>query len=560
MAEQKRPLLAPEDVRRNCQAAVDTDYWQAIAEEQAYMLGIPSGSAFLDWHRHGGLVFVPDMRATYKEIGRVARTFQTANAAQSRMLSGDPAPEFRGLPARTEQVRKEWWRVRYENSGAAVEIALAHGSGDQHGLGVMEIGLRDDRQSGLQRMELRYSPTMQTLIDPLAWNKDRARFVAFVEFPALEDAMAAWPDYVTPDDAISVESASDRKMWAQKVVPTVRYYDIGIGDKAPTFALFVGGINKNPAMVKQNPYGAELPVAFMFGFQPTSLRFPVGRIAIQRLADEMINAVLKMMRDIAVEGRHLRLVNPKQVSAEQLNKWKQGLTSLVETNGPMDRNNPPVIDLPALDVPNVFLQLFQQADRDFGEQSQMTDIDRNGTTNSKMTAYQIAQQQAASNQNRGGLSKRTMAFFNVLMRKAVRIGAMYDRAPFDACIDELMVGMNRIDEAYSQMQHWLTPDVPTTVARQSLTDTDTDLQVQQNLSLIMQLLPLAQLGADPQELLKEAFRAANMDPERFLKAQPPMAQQPGMQGQQPGAMGPGQQQFAPMAGGEPTAGAQGVQL
>ncbi|MFX9011925.1 hypothetical protein ABTN18_19210, partial [Acinetobacter baumannii] len=89
-------------------------------------------------------------------------------------------------------------------------------------------------------MELRYSPTMQTLIDPLAWNKDRARYVAFVEFPALEDAMAAYPDYVTEKDAISVESASDRRQFAQRVVPTVRYYDIGIGGCRPTYALFVG--------------------------------------------------------------------------------------------------------------------------------------------------------------------------------------------------------------------------------------------------------------------------------------------------------------------------------
>ncbi|MFX9058121.1 hypothetical protein ABTN75_19890, partial [Acinetobacter baumannii] len=85
----QRERLRPEDIKRNCQAAIDTEYWQTIAEEQAYMLGINSSSIFLDWARHGGLVYVPDMRASYKEIGRVARTFQTANAAQSRMLSGD---------------------------------------------------------------------------------------------------------------------------------------------------------------------------------------------------------------------------------------------------------------------------------------------------------------------------------------------------------------------------------------------------------------------------------------------------------------------------------------
>ncbi|MFX9818508.1 hypothetical protein ABTQ10_20330, partial [Acinetobacter baumannii] len=77
-----------------------------------------------------------------------------------------------------------------------------------------------------------------------------------------------------------------------------------------------------------------------------------------------------------VEGRHLRIVNSKNVSADQLAKWKAGLTSIVEANGPLSRETPPVIDLPALDVPRVFLELFQQADRDFGEQSQMTDIDR----------------------------------------------------------------------------------------------------------------------------------------------------------------------------------------
>ncbi|MFX9069690.1 hypothetical protein ABTN30_20630, partial [Acinetobacter baumannii] len=78
-------------------------------------------------------------------------------------------------------------------------------------------------------------------------------------------------------------------------------------------------------------------------------------------------------------------------------------------------------------------------------------------------------QQAAANQNRGGLSKRTMAFFSCMMRKAVRLGALYDRAPVEACIDDLMVGLNRIDEPYSGMRYWLSPDVPTTVSRQSLT-------------------------------------------------------------------------------------------
>ena len=515
---QKGATTPNEAIRTRIVQSMDWRYWNQIIREAAYAMGIEEYQIESQTTSMDGLPCYPSIRASIEKIGVAKKSLRSAYVAASRLMSSDPAPELTGLDSITTQIWKELWRVRFQNSSAAEEFEAAFLEGDCHGVGILQLALETNDATNRQRVTMRHSPILQTLLDPSTKNIRKSRYVAFVNWMPYEDAKAQFGDHVKPEMIRKMSYDVGYYRVPYDVVSVVEYFDTGYGKGDPTYAVIIGGSDKNPAIKKRNPFGRILPMAVFQGFRPHGALRPFGRFYLQRSADEAINALLHQIGQLTTEGRPLRIIDETVVDNQQLREWAQGRRHTVQAKKTMDKSSQPVIDVPGMELPKCVMELLDYFGSDFDEQSGLSEIDRGGTPPQQMTAYQVNEEQNAVSQNKGLLVRSTLEFCKEAMEKFYTIAQLFDKDPFEAVIDGCPVIFNNPSARASWMDKILRLPGRVLVTRDSLTPADADAQLQEKWQKIQMLLSMIPYGIDPSRIVEEAVRVVmpGQDPNEWI--------------------------------------------
>lgn len=536
-------------VRRRLYESFDQQYWDAVYREQCKAVGLEPWGAGSALTRHKDIPYYPDVFAGAKEVGRIRKTLQSSQVAMSRVMSNDPEPVFSGLDRIYSQVRTQFWDTRYQGAdfeaGAwGQELGDAWLEGENHGLGVVEVGLMTNRGTGRQRVHLRHSPATCTFLDPYVRNLRRSQSIGFVEWMSETRARQLYPGHVTDSDVLTPRHAGMTAQQSVRLVPVLRYYDTGLEGHDPAMAVYIGGIDKGPAWFGPNPYGRFIPAAFQMGFLPPGMRRPLGRVALQDDAEKSLQTVIDALKVSTRDGRGLRAVDTNLVGEQAWQDYRDGKVDMIELENSPEKGKDVFYDALPMPIPDAWIRLYAIFDQEFTQQAQLSDLDRGSQTRTARTKFELQQIQASLAANGSGTTKRTIDFLAETVRKVMRVASVYDRDPVSLVVDGTLVDFNVEGKPSSSMSQYCSKDVPVTLNRQSLLSGDDDNKARVNMERLAQMAPYVGRGIDPNRFLLELLRVLNYDDvDTWVQRQEEMVaqqQQAAATGVAPGQPLPGQ--------------------
>ncbi len=462
-------LLNAKDLKDVLQGSYDPDYYGALDAQMRYAFGekweVRAGTGL---GASTSFPYFTDISLKALEVGQSRRIITSQFIGLSRVMHNAPDPHFPTLTPFEAEANAGWFKAVWQRGSWGMEEEAAFMDGDGLGRGFLQIGL-EDGDNGHQRITARYSPTILTLTDRHERHPDRWRFIVFVRYIRAEDALEQWGGKV---EKYLREFHDNFKVNSIRAMRIFDYYDIGLGGKEPTHAIIPGEFHEKPLLVERNDF-ETLPFSYYTHLYVPGMMHPIGRIILQMSTQEAINEIEAHMRETIQKGKPLDIAPVDEIEEEDLNAFKSGkpirflrrTTTGAEQPRPWERVNP-------LEISQTTMAYLGILEREFTSASGITDLDRGQFSGGRKTATEVVRLDQRS-QVQGAWSVRQAVLFRErTVRKAIEIGAKFDREPIEIELFGARVKVNDPTDPSTFVDEFLRPGAPVKIADDSLTYED----------------------------------------------------------------------------------------
>lgn len=512
------PTTTPETIKELLAQGFDRQYHEFLykLERMAFGEGIedtvqPVGpDEFPDF---------PDVSPTKLQIGRSRRILSAQFINLTKIMGGEPEPEFPHIDKFTGEARKQFIKQRARGLHGKGEWgpqrALAFGDGDGLGVGFLQVGLRTNPETGLQYVTTRHVPATNVIWDKHVNSPTLARWICFVHNMAPQEAAKLYGKAVVDEFKRQVNDRVDGQGANYDVVRIFEWYDTGIGDSEPTYCLIGGTLQGRVIKRGPNPFGQCLPFAHYEHFIPSGCRRPVGRILQQIAGQAMINKIErrwdKTLERIGFDVADMTALDPKDVEALQRGDAKTIVKLLADKPNAFQR-------IPAGEIAASDIQLLELWLRQFTEDSGATDMDR-GIQSSEQRTLGENQMLDERSSVRASWSRLQAAKMELrLMEKVCYIAKLYDRDPIQVDIFGSNVLINDPARPESWVDQFMEEPSEILIDEASLEYQDQQTKQMNRLAQLNQIKDEVGMGIiDPIWYAKEKLRAiGEKDPDSAL--------------------------------------------
>ena len=527
------PLTQPNQISERLTEWLDLDYHDGLYRKMQYVFGRSWDSKWFSPRTGGGrFPDYADIILDFLDIGASRRILNTQFKAMAKTMYSDLSPEFPQVPKHIGEVRKQFWLARagghgYGDGEWADEFSSAFMEGDGLGAGHLEIGLETNPASKQQRVTVRHSPTILTIVDRTQPKFSKARGICFVK-------------YLSPDVAFDLYGKNNVKQFVRPLHDTLRaqplnfvrifdYWDIGYGLKGkPTHAVMPGDFTEKPLFVEENPFGC-LPWSWYTHFYAPGMRQPVGRIVMQQGTQEAINEVERHLREVVQKGSGIDLVDVTQLHPDDVRRWRKGekMTQIRLKQAIPNENHPPVIRIQSQEVAAALLELMQLYERQYNDDGNTTEYDRGNLSAARRTATEteLLAQRTQDSGNWGTLQAAKM--YRRTVERVLQIAAKFDRDPVTLDVFGVNLTVNDPDQPSSTIEAYLQEPSKVVIDADDLTYQDTRQKMALRMETLKSYQPLVQAGVMPLDwYAEEIVRAGGDDPSECLQPQPPPTEKP----------------------------------
>lgn len=510
--------------------AYDPTYFESIWKQVNYAFGEPwnKAAASAACGSDGDFPVRPDIVVQFLEIGQSRRILNTQFIALSRVMSSVAKPTFPDIDKQKGEVLAGFYTGRHEGDGAGEgewqhELNSAYMDGDGLGLGIVQVGLEKNPESGYKRVTLRHSPLLNTLGDPHYRNPGRWRWIAFVHYLDVEDAVARFGAECRKYARPWTDSQSSIPM---EYVRIIEYYDMGFGPNGkPTRAIVPQNLANPPLKREVNEFGC-LPFAYYMHFLAPGMRRPVGRIALQMATQEAINALEKSAIETCQDGA-FDLVDMDQLNANDVKLRNKGDRNLkIRIERPSATGAPPYIRVPAKEVAQTWQVLRDLLDRQFNTDSGTTDLDRGSLSSTARTLGENELLDARSQNQSSWSELQALQLLRRTVEKVLRIARIGDRDPVMVPVFGHPVLLNDPEVPQSWIDAFIPGNLRVALGEESLRKADLDAERAMRLKGLQLVAPYVGTTLSPlwhsEEMLKAIGepdpKAAFMTPEEQQQA------------------------------------------
>jgi hypothetical protein len=542
------PRTPKEKIQLVLSQAYDAERVSSLYRQQCYAFGDAWDKQIAIIPTDGRIIDCPDITLRYLEIGQSRRMTNAALISMSRVMYSQPAPEFPQVDKFTAEVRKQFLLARADgepDADWATEDAMAYLDGDGLGFGCVQIVLTTNPKTDRQRVGIRHVPVHQVIGDRHQRNPSRWRFVAFVHYLSREEAQEKYgwknaAEYVQPLFSASTGMYGKEPL---EVMRVIEYFDLGFSKNGrPTRAVLARDI-EGPVLEYEDNDFETLPFAHFNFYNPSGMRFPVGRILLQMPTAEAINEVERYMRD-SLAKPPIDLVDTNQLNQDDLARYVRG-----EKGPPIRFQNNPASGkaferIPGMDAQNTVLQWSNMLERQYNTDSGQSELDR-GNQLAETRTLGEAELMANRSSVQGVWSKlQAVKFHQRKFMKALEIAARFDRDPIELDIFGYNIKVNDPEEPASTITNFLADRSKCVISEDALEFQDLNIQRSQKTQELVSMSDLVQAHlVDPTWWAEERLKALGYDPKEAMPQQGP--------GGPPGQPPAGGQAGVPAAQGQP---------
>lgn len=541
-------MLQPEDkIHLLVKSGYDQQYYESLYRQQRYAFGFELGDDMDGMGAPtGGGVFPiwPDAKIEYDKVGRSRRILANSFIQLSQLRAREVEPDFPGVKDEIlREMRKCYWLGRAQGmdgtGGFTHEIDRAVFNGINFGLGVVRHGTTETK-GGLIATVRNYSP-LQFLYDGHADNIHRSRWCCFVTYYPVETAKELFGSAVESHVTTMVRTEA----FPVEFVRVFEYYDLGIGGREPTEAVFLGDFGGEIVRRRRNELGFLPFSAYTHFFMP-GMKRPVGRILQQQAVEKQINEYEELL-DAANKIEPMLFVDESRIDKNDLARWAKGepLKYLRYKQGTDANAREPFYQLtPGAQVGNYVFQRLEMLRRELSQQSGVSDFSRGIADKDASTATEATLIANQSSVQANWDVRQIALFFQDLVKKFTDIGREFDTAPLTVDVFGVDYTINDPKDPNTALSAILEDESPVLVTLEALYVQD---QQRKRSNKLAELQALLAMGFNPARVQEEILKTLGyQDRDEWLPQAPGMDPSGGMGGpiQSPDAV-PGEQTVSP---------------
>lgn len=531
----------------------DYDYYCGLWLDMQRAWGTPQD--VLDKYRSSSLpteqpygdfiVRFPDVRPNSFEEGRSPRMMLTSNIVVSRIASKEPVYELKRIPKVDAEVRKRVLAARMtddtDGSEWFEERTKAFDDGDSVGVGVLEIGLVENRFSKQDMISAQHVPVLQHFWDWWSASPAKSNWAASVFYvdPEVAARFFGWKaikDHIKKDENVATIGRG------AEYVRIMRRFDTGYGPKGdPTFTCWVGSYKNSPLIHEYNKFERN-PHAYAVNYVKSGMSRPIGRIFEMRSDAEALHSLEQTIREVAENGAPIDILYDAGLDVPDLELAQIHKQRFVRSRSPLDKN--PWARIPGQEVGQDLWSLVNYYHQRFGVSGGVSDLDTASRGQGDKTATQVAEEANRLNQN----MTRTVAMMLRFQRREVecaRLAAKVgDRHPTEIEVFDSPVTVNQPGVPESWLSEWFEKPADVLIDQTAMTVEEDRLQSAFRLTYLDRLAELASkldqqgMVVDRKWLLEEYIKAGGKDdPELAIMKQGNQAMPMMPPGQMPGPTG-----------------------
>lgn len=434
-----KQLQTADDIRERVKTGIDVEYLRAKQKCGIYMLtgewkeerNLSSlGDALWPWFED----YVPDQL----EIGRSKRILNKSKMVLSRVPGADIEPESIDVDVYLNDLRKKAWKHRAKgdmkgDGGWDVEMTAQFLDFRELGAGCIYHGTKTDADGNQYATNIHVRST-DVVYDRSARNPLHSRWVC-VRFPIpYEEALASGWDKKKVESAR--EYVNDRLMAYPLPIVYVHYYfDVGIGGKAPTRAVWIGHTD-GPFVEREENVAGHTHVSWGVGMVPPGARWPLGGVYLQAATQAMLNSLEHYFKAImnripligVLEGSVVHNSLEKALRGET-----RGIVKFKELAKDQSISNL-VAPIPGGEATQTVFQMWDIYNRQDTEDGGLSEIDRGNALESQRTLGEINSIQANSQANRGFDERQTVLMQERTVQRTFDVMKHFDRSPFTVMV------------------------------------------------------------------------------------------------------------------------------
>ena len=557
-------MTTGDQIKDRMMRGFDLEASNSVYRQMRYAFGDEWYRASGDTMNGGTFPDYPDIIATMRKKGKALRIMNVARIELARIGYSDPEPEFSDVDKYTAEVRKQFYRKRYQAGEWQDQAAMAMMDGMQFGIGFIQHGMKE-LKNGNQIVTCNYVPRLQVIWDRSKKQPTEMRWICFCEYMTPEKALKEYGSEVANNTRTLYASGEAGNQGIQ-VVRIFRGYDLGYADDddEPTQWLTAGDIGNVPFKIETSDYPDRLPVSFMTSVFLPGQRQPVGSVWATQPVNEALNEAEEAMQRDVKRGSAIMFVDTTQVDPKSMQDAMDGKGSgYVKVTSPNGKT--PVVNRePAASIDEGRQMWLERLDENFNEASQTTELDRGNQLKQAKTLGEADLLTQRSSSPASWSTKQAILFHRRMVQTTLYCAKLYDTEP--VYVDMSAVGIasayqvNKPGDTKSGIKHWLEQDSLVIIGDDALTVTDSRQLQAQNMAMYMGMAPLIAAGVPigPKWLAEKIVKTSGeKDPTEALEdgqafqqqQQMTQQQQAGQPGQQPTQMPGG---ITPVSGPQQT--------
>lgn len=304
----------------------DRGYLQQLYNQELYSFGEKwrksSGDFAADLY--GDYPYFRSIKIRQLQIGQSRRILNNAVLSVSRLLGGEPEPEYPQVDKWTGEWRKQVMLERARMGNWNVQRENMFTYGDNLGWCVGQMYFRDHPVSGKPYLRMRHVPTHNCIWDRHCNSLGEADKISFVHYPSPAKALAMYPELknlpgLVEDDVFG--RAEDNLVGRpfQFIRLTEGYWLDGDGTD-PTYYVIAGSWKGPKHMIVRKPSMCldYLPITWYEYLNVPGIDRPVGKVTLQQATQEALNEIEGRCRHIVKKHvgfdiAYLHLLEPADV-------------------------------------------------------------------------------------------------------------------------------------------------------------------------------------------------------------------------------------------------------
>lgn len=529
----------PKAMERLLREAYNPTYYEQVWRQENYAFGEPWNKAAPAGLENGDFPDWGSIVVRMLKIGESRDIIMNQFLSASKVMAGDPQPEFPSLHTMEGKLRAGAYLARYRGTGYGdgewANAALAcYLEGDAVGRSFIQLGLRTNKISGKQAVHIRHSPTNLTFIDPHEPDPAMARFVAFVKYIPEDTAVALWGEktfkkyrYTLRDEQSGFGLSS-----GMSVMRIIEYYDLGIGKSEPTMAIIPHKFGEEPLDIDKNPFDC-LPVAWYEHVRFPGMAYPIGRVALQMHVQEALNRREKRANAVSKRGA-VDIINASALDEKDMKRWAAGEDIPIKTTGAFEPGKLPWLRIPAEEISQTEFALLERYERKMNTASGQSELSSGNLNPQKRTLgeNQLLVQQSAPQMEWSDLQATRMHIR--ICEKAIKIMRKFDRDPVFVPFEGYQILLNDPEDPNTWMDHMFAQPSECIIGAESLRARDKTRENAERQALLESLAPHVNPAAsqivDPEWFVSQKILATGENDPKSKMVAPPMMPPPGQPG------------------------------